>query len=126
MSTRTFCIIFRLVSKRCVSVRCRQVLGAVCVGVVGYYGYQYYDDTGVQAAEWVTLVFDKLADRKHEDLAKPVMLFLIAASACLINTLCLLIACSLSPITALMINRTAYVSLTSINTRVMTMRSCLK
>jgi hypothetical protein len=102
------------------------VLGAVCVGVVGYYGYQYYCDTGIQAAEWIKLVLNNLLERKHEDLAKPVIFFLIAASACLINTLCLLIACTFSPITALMITKTAYVSLTSINTRVMIIRSCLK
>jgi hypothetical protein len=89
---------------------CRQVLGAVCVGVVCYYGYQYYNDSAIQAAEWATLVLKHLVKTEHVDLAKPVTFFLIAACACLMNTLCLLIACTFSPITALMITRTAYVS----------------
>jgi hypothetical protein len=86
------------------------VLGAVCVGVVGYYGNQYYNDTVIRAAELATLVFKHLLKAEHVDLSKPVMFFLIAASACLINTLCLLIACTISTITANMISRTVYVS----------------
>ncbi|XP_023722447.1 uncharacterized protein LOC111872608 [Cryptotermes secundus] len=84
------------------------VLGAVCVGLVGYYGNQYYYDTAIQAAEWATLVLKHLVKIEHADLAKPVTFFLIAACACLINTLCFLTACTLSPITALMITKTAY------------------
>lgn len=102
---RTFCTI-----SRDMCVRCRQVLGAVSVGLVGYYGYQYYYDTAIQAAEWATLVLKHLVKIEHVDIAKPVTFFLIAACACLINTLCFLIACTLSPITALMITKTAYVS----------------
>jgi hypothetical protein len=93
-----------------VSLWCRQVLGAACVGVVGYYGNQYYSDTAIQAAEWATLVLKHLLKAELVDLARPVTFFLIAASACLMNTLCLLIACTISPITALMVTRTSYVS----------------
>jgi hypothetical protein len=90
------------------------VLGAVCVGVVGYYGNQYYKDTTVQAAEWATLVFKHLLKAELADLAKPVTFFLIAASACLFNTACLLVACTASPITAFLITKTAYVSVTPV------------
>lgn len=98
------------------------MLGAVCVGVVSYFGYQYYYDTVIQAAEWATLVLKHLVKAEHVDLAKPVTFFLIAACTCLINTLCFLIACTFSPVTALMITKTAYVSLTS----VMIIQRCLK
>jgi hypothetical protein len=98
----------------------------VCVGVVGYYGYQYHYDTALQAAQLAALVLRHLVKTEHVNLVHPVAFFLIAASSCLINTLCFLIACTISPITALMITKTAYVSLTSINTPVMIIRSCLE
>lgn len=80
------------------------VLGAVCVGIVGYYGNEYYYDFGAQAAEWIRLVLKT----KQLDVWKPVILFMLTSTACLINTLCLFCACLISFNTASIITKTVY------------------
>jgi hypothetical protein len=86
-----------------------QVLSAVCVGVVGYFGNRYYYDVGTQTAEWMLLVLKKVLKLEQLDVWKPVMFFLTVASACLLNTLCLLVACTISHNTASAIAKTVYV-----------------
>jgi hypothetical protein len=79
------------------------------VGVIGYYGYSYYYDVEDQTAQWALLVLRKVMNVEQLDLWQPVTLFLLVASACLLNTLCLLIACTVSQDTASAMAKTVYV-----------------
>ena len=83
-----------------------QVVGAVCFGVIGYYANDYYYDFGVKTAEWISLVINT----GQLDVWKPVLFFFLTCTACLINTVCIFVACLISSNTAFMMNKTVYVS----------------
>lgn len=82
----------------------------MAVGLLAYYGNRYYDDVEARTAEWVLLVLKNVLKTEQLDMWKPITFFLAVASACLMNTLCLLVACLLSYSTASTIPKTIYVS----------------
>ncbi|KAJ4437458.1 hypothetical protein ANN_17602 [Periplaneta americana] len=103
------------------------VLGAMCLGLVGFYGSRYYyeleaqsdewinvfskDQLGMwkpaaQAAEWINFVLSK----DQLDVWKPVMFFMLVVTTFLLNTLCVLLSCVLSFNTATFLSKTVYVS----------------
>ncbi|XP_069677010.1 uncharacterized protein [Periplaneta americana] len=82
----------------------KEVLGAVCLGLVGFYGNRYYYDLGAQAAEWINLFLSK----DQLDVWKPVMFFMLVVTTFLLNTLCVLLSCVLSFNTATFMSKTVY------------------
>lgn len=100
-------------TRRCITVLFLangfQVLSAVCVGLVSYFGDRYYYDVEAQAAEWMLMVLKNVLKVEQMDVWKPVTFFLAVTAACLLNSFCLLVACVTSHATASKIAQTIYV-----------------